>query len=62
MDITTLDHATGRLVVQLRLEEIMEALEHSNLDNSTTASYRALRHTLRDQLEMMGEEVCTCFS
>lgn len=53
MDITTLDRVTGRLVVELRLEDITEALQSLELDEETTASYRALRHTLQDQLAIV---------
>ncbi|KAI4628792.1 hypothetical protein J4E83_003345 [Alternaria metachromatica] len=53
MDITGLDRATGRLVIQIRLDEITEALEGVQLDDNGTASYRAIRHTLQDQLSII---------
>ncbi|KAI4960351.1 hypothetical protein J4E86_001973 [Alternaria arbusti] len=53
MDITGLDRATGRLVIQIRLDEIAEALEGVQLDDNGTASYRAIRHTLQDQLSII---------
>lgn len=58
MDITGLDRATGRLVIQIRLDEITEALEGVQLDDNGTASYRAIRHTLQDQLSIIYGQVC----
>jgi hypothetical protein len=57
MDITTLDRATGRLVVELRLEEITEALANVELDEDSTASYRSIRLTLQDQLAIVYDDV-----
>jgi len=58
MDITGLDRATGRLVIQIRLDEIAEALEGVQLDDNGTASYRAIRHRLQDQLSIIYGQVC----
>ncbi|CAE7012876.1 hypothetical protein P3342_003682 [Pyrenophora teres f. teres] len=56
MDITDLDRATGRLIVQVRLDEIVEALRHVELETDTTSSYRILRLALEHQLEIIDEE------
>jgi hypothetical protein len=58
MDVSALDRATGRIAVQLRLDEITQALRGFALDNDGIASYRALELTLRDHLEMLGDEGC----
>jgi hypothetical protein len=62
MDITSLDNATGRLVVELRLKEITEVLANIELDEDSTASYRAVRLTLQDQLAIIYDDVCSLIS
>jgi len=57
MDISTLDRATARLVAQLRLDEIIEVLQRTELETDMTSSYRILRHALQHQLEIIDEDV-----
>ncbi|KAF7452978.1 hypothetical protein TUN199_04948 [Pyrenophora tritici-repentis] len=56
MDVTGLDNATGKLVVQIRLDEIMDALRDIELETDSALSYQILRHVLEDQLELFDEE------
>jgi hypothetical protein len=57
MNITSLDRATGRLAVELRLQEITDALANVELDEDSTAKYRAVRLTLQDQLAIIYDDV-----
>ena len=57
MDITSLDRATGRIVVELLLEEITKVLANVELDENSTASYRLVRFTLQDQLAIIYDDV-----
>ncbi|KAH7070485.1 hypothetical protein BKA63DRAFT_579073, partial [Paraphoma chrysanthemicola] len=57
MDLRSLDHASARLIVQLRLEEITDALQNTELEGDQSASFRALRKILQDQLEDYGGAV-----
>jgi len=57
MDVSTLDHVTARLVVQLRLDEIREVPPQTELETDMTSSYGILFHALQYQLEIMDEEV-----
>jgi hypothetical protein len=57
MDITALDRATSRLIIWIRMEEGIEVLEGVQLDDSRAASYRAIRHTLQDQLLIIYGQV-----
>jgi len=58
MDISGLDRATGRLVIQIRIDEITEALEGVQLEDNGTAAYRVIRRTLQDQISIIYGQVC----
>lgn len=59
MDVSSLDGASARLAVELRLEDITDALQNLELQAGQSASFQALRRSLQDQLDFIGAGVCS---
>jgi len=57
MDVYTLDSATAKLVLELRITEIAEALKDVSLEDGQASSFKAVQDALRNQLLGMGGEV-----
>jgi len=57
MDVNTLDSATAKLVLELRITEIAEALKEVSLEGDQASSFKAVQNALRNQLLGMGGEV-----
>jgi len=57
MDVNTLDSATAKLVLELRISEIAEALNDVSLEADQASSFKAVQDALRNQLLGMGGEV-----
>ncbi|KAF2030583.1 hypothetical protein EK21DRAFT_88709 [Setomelanomma holmii] len=56
MDVSALDRPSAKLVVELRLKEITDALQGVDPEADQTANYRALERSLQDQLSIFSAQ------